>query len=134
MLERARRITAGGRGLDGLPRLEIESPADFFEAARAEHPDAPVWRGELYFEMHRGTYTSQAKTKWGNRRGELALRELELWTAPRAPGGGAPPPGDLERLWKVHLLHQFHEIGRAHLCTPCPTEPIVCPLLPEKNT
>lgn len=110
MLERARRITAGGRGLDGLPRLEIESPADFFEAARAEHPDAPVWRGELYFEMHRGTYTSQAKTKWGNRRGELALRELELWTAPGAPGGAAPPLGDLERLWKVLLLHQFHDI------------------------
>jgi len=111
MLERARRIAgADGRGLDGLPRLAIESPAEFFEAARAEHPDAPVWRGELYFEMHRGTYTSQAKTKQGNRRGELALRELELWTAPGAPGGVEAPLADLERLWKVLLLHQFHDI------------------------
>jgi len=110
MLERARRIRAGGRGLDGLPRLEIESPADFFAAARAEHPDAPVWRGELYFEMHRGTYTTQARTKWGNRRGELALRELELWTAPGSPAGAAAPLADLERLWKVLLLHQFHDI------------------------
>jgi alpha-mannosidase len=111
MLERARRVAGPeGLGIDGLPRLAIESPAEFFESARAEHPDAPVWRGELYFEMHRGTYTTQARTKWGNRRGELALRELELWTAPGAPTGADAPLADLERLWKVLLLHQFHDI------------------------
>lgn len=102
MLERARRV----RDLDGLPRVEIETPVAFFEAAVDEYPDAPVWRGELYFEMHRGTYTSQARTKWGNRRGELALRELEVWTAT----ADAPPLADLERLWKVLLTHQFHDI------------------------
>lgn len=102
MLERARRV----HDLDGLPTVEIESPSDFFAAATDEYPDAPVWRGELYFEMHRGTFTSQAKTKWGNRRGELALRELELWTALDA----APPLAELERMWKVLLLHQFHDI------------------------
>lgn len=102
MLERARRV----RDLDGLPKVDIEAPSAFFAAATAEYADAPVWRGELYFEMHRGTYTSQAKTKWGNRRGELALRELELWTALDA----SPPLAELERLWKVLLLHQFHDI------------------------
>lgn len=35
--------------------------------------------GELYFQVHRGTYTSQARTKALNRRSELALREVELW-------------------------------------------------------
>jgi alpha-mannosidase len=111
MLERARRVRGDdGRGLDGLPRLEIEPPSEFFVAARDENADAPVWRGELYFEMHRGTYTSQAKTKVGNRRGELALRELELWTAPGAPTGAEAPLADLERLWKVLLTHQFHDI------------------------
>jgi alpha-mannosidase len=41
--------------------------------------------GELYFQAHRGTYTSQAKTKRGNRKSEFALREAELWgTAARA--------------------------------------------------
>lgn len=102
MLERARRSA----DLDGLPRLAIEAPSAFFEAAESEYPDAPVWRGELYFEMHRGTYTSQARTKWGNRRGELALRELEVWTAT----ADAPPLAELERLWKVLLLQQFHDI------------------------
>ncbi len=111
MLERARRVagvagSAGGTGVDGLPRLAIETPSEFFAAAEADYPDAPVWRGELYFEMHRGTFTSQAKTKWGNRRGELALRELEVWTAI----ADEPPLADLERLWKELLLHQFHDI------------------------
>jgi alpha-mannosidase len=111
MLERARRVAGpDGRGVDGLPRLAIESPAEFFAAARDEYADAPVWRGELYFEMHRGTYTTQARTKWGNRRGELALRELELWTAPGAPSAAEAPLADLERLWKVLLVHQFHDI------------------------
>ena len=107
MLERARRMSGpDARGLDGLPRIGIEAPQSFFSAAVAEYPDAPVWRGELYFEMHRGTYTSQARTKWGNRRGELALRELELWTALDEEA----PLADLERLWKELLLHQFHDI------------------------
>ncbi len=107
MLERARRVHGvEGEGVDGLPRFTIEAPADFFATAQAEYPDAPVWRGELYLEMHRGTYTTQAQTKWGNRRGELALRELELWTAL----DDDPPLADLERLWKVLLLHQFHDI------------------------
>ncbi len=129
MVERARRIagvTATGGpvptdppGLDGMPRLAIESPEAFFDAVRDEYVDQPsaaapdggppVWRGELYFEMHRGTYTSQARTKVGNRRGELALRELELWTAP-APGAPAAPLADLERWWKDLLLQQFHDI------------------------
>ena len=61
MMERYRRI----RDLEGLPRITIESPANFFEAAISDYPDAATWVGELYFEMHRGTYTSQAKTKAG---------------------------------------------------------------------
>ena len=106
MLERARRVAGPtGEGIDGLPRLAVESPEAFFDAARAEYPDAPVWRGELYFEMHRGTYTSQAATKRGNRRSELALRELEVWTAL-----DDAPLADLERWWKTTLLHQFHDI------------------------
>lgn len=122
MLERARRSA----DLDGLPRVEIESPVRFFERSRDEYADAPVWRGELYFEMHRGTYTSQARTKRGNRRGELALRELEVWSATRSARLGDPVPtgavptgddssdprllADLEGWWKTLLLHQFHDI------------------------
>ncbi|MEU6890654.1 glycoside hydrolase family 38 C-terminal domain-containing protein [Streptomyces sp. NPDC046557] len=107
-LARARRL----RDLEGSPRLEIERPDAFFEKAHAEYPDAPVWAGELYLELHRGTYTSQAKTKQGNRRAESLLREAELWatTAAVRVAGYAYPYEDLERIWKTVLLHQFHDI------------------------
>ncbi|MFF2791138.1 alpha-mannosidase [Streptomyces sp. NPDC058049] len=107
-LARARRQ----RDLEGSPRVRIERPDAFFEKAHAEYADAPVWAGELYLELHRGTYTSQAKTKQGNRRSESLLREAELWAATAAVrvAGYAYPYEDLERIWKTVLLHQFHDI------------------------
>ncbi|WP_330299689.1 alpha-mannosidase [Streptomyces sp. NBC_00503] len=100
------------KNLEGSPRVEIERPDAFFEKAHAEYEDAPVWAGELYLELHRGTYTSQAKTKQGNRHSESLLREAELWAATAAVKvpGYAYPYEDLERIWKVVLLHQFHDI------------------------
>ncbi|RAG81115.1 alpha-mannosidase [Streptacidiphilus pinicola] len=108
MLARVERL----RDLEGSPRVTVEPPAAFFTAAEAEYPDAPVWVGELYLELHRGTYTSQAKTKQGNRRSESLLHEAELWSATaalRVPGFTYPYQ-ELERLWKTVLLHQFHDI------------------------
>ncbi len=77
MLESARRLA----DIDGLPRLVMEGPRRFFTEAEAEIDDPAVWVGELYLEFHRGTYTSQAATKLGNRRAEFALREAEMWSA-----------------------------------------------------
>ncbi|MFI9759242.1 alpha-mannosidase [Streptomyces sp. NPDC051963] len=107
MLEKARRL----RDLEGSPKVMIEPPDTFFAAARAERDQLPVWRGELYLENHRGTYTSQARTKRGNRRSEALLREAELWAATAAVRAGAPYPYErLESLWRRVLLNQFHDI------------------------
>jgi alpha-mannosidase len=107
MLEKARRL----RDLEGSPKVAIEHPDEFFAAARAEYPHAPVWSGELYLELHRATYTTQARTKAGNRRSEHLMREAELWAATAAVVAGFDYPyADLDRLWKVVLLHQFHDI------------------------
>ncbi|MFI6080187.1 alpha-mannosidase [Streptomyces sp. NPDC051217] len=107
MMERARRLA----NLEGSAKVVIEHPDDFFAAARAEYPDAPVWSGELYLELHRATYTSQARTKQGNRRSEHLLREAELWaTAAALHTGFEYPYEHLDRLWKTVLLHQFHDI------------------------
>ncbi|MFE0462208.1 alpha-mannosidase [Kitasatospora sp. NPDC058965] len=107
MLEKARRL----RDLEGSPRVVVESPDAFFAAAAAEREELPVWRGELYLENHRGTYTSQARTKRGNRRSEGLLREAELWAATAAVHAGAPYPYQrLEALWRRVLLNQFHDI------------------------
>ncbi|GAA2252105.1 glycoside hydrolase family 38 C-terminal domain-containing protein [Streptomyces amakusaensis] len=108
MMERARRLA----DLEGSARVEVGHPDAFFAAARAEYPDAPVWSGEFYMEGHRATYTSQARTKRGNRRSEHLLREAELWAATAALNvpGYAYPYEALDRLWKTVLLHQFHDI------------------------
>ncbi|TCR15149.1 glycoside hydrolase family 38 C-terminal domain-containing protein [Streptomyces sp. BK205] len=110
MLARADRL----RDLEGAPRVELEGPSDFFRRAHAEYQangGAPVWSGELYLELHRGTLTSQLATKQGNRRSEHLLREAELWGATAAVRHGEAYPYDaLDRLWKTVLLHQFHDI------------------------
>ena len=70
-----------------------------------------MWVGELYLEIHRGTYTSQAAMKQGNRRCEHLLREAELWSATAAVRGLLDYPAtELARLWETVLLHQFHDI------------------------
>jgi alpha-mannosidase len=105
MLERAERL----RDLEGVPRVRIESPSELFARIEAED-DHPVWVGELYLEKHRGTYTTQAKTKAGNRRAELALREAELWAAAAVDEGVEYPAAELDGLWKALLTQQFHDI------------------------
>ncbi|MEZ5381983.1 MAG: glycoside hydrolase family 38 C-terminal domain-containing protein [Microthrixaceae bacterium] len=97
---------------EAVPRVEVGSPAEFFASALEELPDPPRWVGELYLEMHRGTYTAQAKTKAGNRRCEGLLREVEWWAL--AAAGGRPetayPLAELADLWREVLTLQFHDI------------------------
>ena len=99
------------RSLEGSPTVRITSSEEFFTAAEAEYPEPPVWSGELYLEFHRGTYTSQARTKRGNRRSEHLLREAELWATTAAVREDAPYPyAALESCWRTVLLQQFHDI------------------------
>ncbi|HVK36298.1 MAG TPA: glycoside hydrolase family 38 C-terminal domain-containing protein, partial [Microlunatus sp.] len=97
--------------LDGSPKVELSTPRDFFSRAEAEYANAPVWRGEMYLELHRGTLTSQLKTKQGNRRNEHLLREAELYAATAASRTGFTYPYErLAELWEMVLLLQFHDI------------------------
>ncbi|MDJ0338108.1 glycoside hydrolase family 38 C-terminal domain-containing protein [Cryobacterium sp. PH31-O1] len=102
--------------LEGSPTVKLSSPRRFFEAAEAEYAAPPVWSGELYLEFHRGTLTSQARTKQGNRRSEHLLREAELWATTASIRVGASrskgqyPRAALENAWQTVLLHQFHDI------------------------
>lgn len=107
MLAAARRTA----DLEGSPKVRIGSAASFFARAEAEYESLPVWVGEMYLELHRGTYTSQAKTKLGNRRSEHLLREAELWCATAAVRTGhSYPAAELKHLWRLVLLQQFHDI------------------------
>ncbi|BDZ55775.1 hypothetical protein GCM10025870_28480 [Agromyces marinus] len=107
MLATARRK----RDLDGSARVRMGHPEEFYDEVEHTLVDPPVWRGEMYLEFHRGTYTSQARTKLGNRRCEHLLREAELWATTAALRKGYEYPADaLRRAWETVLLQQFHDI------------------------
>jgi alpha-mannosidase len=103
MLETLRRA----RDLQGLPRTSIVTSDEFFERLEAEPAERPVVVGELYFEYHRGVYTTQARTKRLNRLAEQALHDAEAISVMR---GGDYPRCELDRLWKLLLVNQFHDI------------------------
>lgn len=69
------------QNLEGAPRVELSDPKSFFKKMDEAGGPVNTYVGELYFNAHRGTYTSQAKVKQNNRRAEFALREMEMWGA-----------------------------------------------------
>jgi alpha-mannosidase len=107
MLEQLHRMV----DVDGLPRIQIRSPREFFARCEDDLKDPLVISGELYFELHRGTYTSQARNKRSNRQSELLLRDAEMLVALAfAQGKLDYPSALLETLWKSVLTNQFHDI------------------------
>lgn len=109
MLENSTRME---KGILGIPKVRQVFSRDFFDALAARvkgNKRLPLWEGELYFEYHRGTYTSMARNKRSNRKAELHMMDLELLSVLAAPS--VPYPSrDLDAMWKVILLNQFHDI------------------------
>ncbi len=98
------------RDLEGVPRVRMAGPKEFFEDMERAGGPRHTYEGELYFSAHRATYTSQALIKKLNRRCETALREMELWGSLAMLEGWKYPLPAADALWKRLLLHQFHDI------------------------
>ena len=97
------------RDLQGAPKLYWTTPGEYLK--KRNNGSLPVVRGELYFPCHRGTYTTQAMIKKGNRRAEHMLRVWEMLAAMAAFTGRADyPAAALEESWKLLLTNQFHDI------------------------
>ncbi|HEU5101701.1 MAG TPA: glycoside hydrolase family 38 C-terminal domain-containing protein, partial [Roseiflexaceae bacterium] len=109
MLEAARALDQ----LPGYPHVKPGRIDQFFKQLyqRAwDDPRLPTWAGELYLEYHRGTYTSQARTKQANRAAELLLREAEWLNAWAVARGAENRQPQLDAAWQIVLLQQFHDI------------------------
>jgi alpha-mannosidase len=107
MLEHVQRM----KDVDGLPRVEMRGPNQFFKRLEQNSQDLLTWVGELYFELHRGTYTTQANNKKYNRLSEFMLHDVEFLSAiAHATRGAAYPTAEIDRLWKLVLTNQFHDI------------------------
>lgn len=77
-------------------------------------PGLPVWRDELYLELHRGCATSRPDQKRHNRSLERLLREADIARALRASQARSslndPPLGEPAPDWRPLLFQQFHDI------------------------
>jgi len=106
MMEYAHRA----RCFPGLPATRLDDGEGFFDRVAAQSPDLPTWVGELYLETHRGTYTTQSRTKRANRKSEILLREAEVWGSVAQMEGADADLSPLQDAWQRVLLQQFHDI------------------------
>lgn len=106
MLETSKRME---KGIRGIPKVRQEFAGNYFEELeeRVEgNKSLPVWEGELYFEYHRGTYTSMGRNKRSNRRCEQLLMDVELLEVLT----GTSEKEEMDKIWRTVLLNQFHDI------------------------
>lgn len=109
MLETSTRME---KGMQGIPKVRQAFARTYFDELYArvkDHKRLPTWEGELYFEYHRGTYTSMARNKRANRRSEFGLMDAELFGV-LAMEKQDYPREELASMWRTVLLNQFHDI------------------------
>lgn len=114
MLETQRRLA---KGLPGMPVTRTDTLLSYLDQSKEEFDKAckltkrtPRWVGELYLEYHRGTYTSQAKNKRGNRKSELMLQKTEALSYADLLFGGSYDAEGIYNTWTKVLHDQFHDI------------------------
>lgn len=105
MIEFARRAEL----MVGQPASRFSTAVAFFEEIGRRRPQLPKWHGDLYLELHRGTYTTHARNKRSNRKAEALYREAELWGR-FAGAAGFAAKERLDAGWRLILLNQFHDI------------------------
>ncbi len=109
MLENLREL----RHFPGMPRVRMGTVREFFERLEEEVDERlPTWNGELYLEIHRGTYTTQARVKKMNRKSEFLLHDAEfLATLARLlDEKAAYPHARLKEAWQLLCRNQFHDV------------------------
>lgn len=115
MLERAELYNS----LPMFPKVEFIKAHDYIDMLFARDlSDLPVWKSEMYLENHRGTLTTQAKTKEYNRKLEIQLVNTEKLASIASMHGYQYPASVFEKAWKTLLLNQFHDILPGSSITP----------------
>ena len=116
-IEKLRRARGLSDKVGLLPRVKMgDSVDDFFARIEKKQADGTIdlctWYGELYFELHRGTYTTQANNKRNNRTSEILLHDIEYFATLATLGGKKGyeyPKKEIDAMWENVLLCQFHD-------------------------
>ena len=94
--------------LENSPKVQFDMAKNFFERLDKNKDDLETWVGELYLELHRGTLTTHGLVKKQNRKLEWKLRSVEMLFSCLTYKDY--PIKELDRLWKILLINQFHDI------------------------
>lgn len=110
--EKLRRCAGISNTVGGIPKVKLgHTVDDFFDKLSLKASEFPTWYGELYFELHRGTYTTQANNKYFNRKSEALLRDIEQLAtiASLKFKDYKYPTEEIDTMWENVLLCQFHD-------------------------
>jgi alpha-mannosidase len=98
----------------GQPASTYSTASAFFHGISEAKPQLPTWQGDLYLELHRGTYTTHSRNKRSNRQAEVLYREAEMWqvmaSANMEEQLAQQQQHRLQQGWKLILQNQFHDI------------------------
>ena len=89
-----------------MPKCEHMGGQEFLEKNLKNNKELQTWDGELYLEMHRGTFTTKSEMKRANRRLEYKLRDAEMLSVLR----GEDNRQAITSAYKKLLINQFHDI------------------------
>jgi alpha-mannosidase len=110
MIETGKKINE----IPSIPDVEFGKAEPYFERLEKNVQNKyklPIIDGELYFEFHRGTYTSQSKTKKNNRKSEVLFHNTEIFnTITNKKLNEEYPHENINENWKILLRNQFHDI------------------------
>lgn len=104
------------KDFQGCPRSSWTTVSKAMERIFSETSELPVYEGEMYFELHRGTYTSQALMKQGYRRINALLHDAEyllsfVWAKKRISNERCREISySIREIWKTTVVNQFHDI------------------------
>ena len=95
-----------------FPKLQFSFARDFFADMEKKLPSmqVPTWDGELYFQYHRGVFTTQAETKRRIRRAEENVLNAEKFASFASLYGRPYPQEVMAQTWKTLLFEHFHDI------------------------
>jgi alpha-mannosidase len=95
-----------------FPKLQLSTASAFFADLEKKLPGmtVPAWKDELYFQYHRGVFTTQADTKQRIRRSEETLLNAEVLSSLAFLYGRSYPQEEMKQAWKRLLFDHFHDI------------------------
>jgi alpha-mannosidase len=137
MLDQADHWIAEGKAGEAVPTMRYHTAQQYFTSVEGKlNPDSPVWnydriakgytvppagaggtvgvptwKDELYFEYHRGVFTTQAAHKRNMRESETKTLDAEKLASLAWLDGKQYPADPLMENWKKITFNQFHDLA-----------------------